>query len=200
MANWKLEAEGVFKVITYGLVLSLVVVSFWASNWNLTAEIDVVVIFLIAYTLLLVLPFSKFKLGPSGFEGELERLVEGRETTQVSAETTREVNQEVANFSEAVVDSDSVLIRLSIEIETTLRSIAESSGMTHTKVSTGMLIQMLTQREILTDKWLLNALRFFQIHRNELIHEGRTDDIRTAIDVGKRVLAQLREIQQHVQR
>lgn len=155
---------------------------------------------MIAYTLLLILPFSKFKFGLSGFEGELERLVEERETTQVSAETTREVNQEVANFSEAVADNDSVLIRLAIEIETSLRRIAELSGMTHTRVSMGMLIQILRQRKILTDEWLLNALRFFQVRRNELIHEGRTDDIRAAIDVGKRVLAQLREIQQQVQR
>jgi hypothetical protein len=198
MANWKLKTEGAFKVITYGLVLSLVVVSFWASNWKLTAEIDVVIMFLIAYTLLLILPFSRFRFGLSGFEGELERLVEGTETTQVSPETTREVNQEVANFSEAVVDNDSVLIRLAIEIETTLRSIAESSGIINTKVGMGQLIQMLRHREILTDKWLLNALRFFQVHRNELIHEGRTDDIRNAIDVGRRVLAQLREIQRHV--
>jgi hypothetical protein len=200
MTNWKLEAEGAFKVITYGLVLSLIMVSFWASNWKLTIEVDVVVMFLIAYTLLLILPFSKFKLGPSGFEGELERLVEERETTQVSAETAREVNQEVANISQAVVDDDSVLIRLAIEIEITLRSIAELSGMTLTRVSTGQLIQMLTQKGILTDRWLLSALRFFQTHRNELIHEGRTDDIRDAIDVGRRVLGQLREIQQHLQR
>lgn len=200
MTNWKLEAEGAFKVITYGLVLSLIMVSFWASNWKLTIEVDVVVMFLIAYTLLLILPFSKFKLGPSGFEGELERLVEERETTQVSAETAREVNQEVANISQAVVDDDSVLIRLTIEIEITLRSIAELSGMTLTRVSTGQLIQMLTQKGILTDRWLLSALRFFQTHRNELIHEGRTDDIRDAIDVGRRVLGQLREIQQHLQR
>ena len=36
--------------------------------------------------------------------------------------------------------------------------------------------------------------------RNELIHEGKTDDIRGAIDVGRRVLEQLREIQQNLQR
>ena len=199
MANWKFKTEGAFKVITYGLVLSLVVVSFWASNWKLTAEIDAVLLFLIAYTLLLILPFSRFKLGLSGFEGELGRLVEGAAATQVSADTTREVDREVADFSEGVVDDDSVLIRLAIEIETALRKIANSSGLTIAHAGMGQLIHMLRRKEILTDQWLLNALHFFQVHRNELIHEGRTDDIRNAIDVGKKALAQLREIQQRVQ-
>jgi hypothetical protein len=199
MANWKVKTEEAFKVITYGLVLSLVLVSFWASNWRLTAEIDAVLLFLIAYTLLLILPFSRFKLGLSGFEGELGRLVEGAATAQATTDTTREVDREVADFSEEVVDNDSVLIRLAIEIETTLRNIAKSSGLTVAHVGMGQLIQMLRRREILTDKWLLNALHFFQVHRNELIHEGRTDDIRNAIDVGKGALAQLREIQQRVQ-
>jgi hypothetical protein len=200
MRDWNARVEGFFKIITYALVLSLIIVSFWASNWKLTMEADVVILFLIAYTLLLILPFSKFKLGPSGFEGELQRLAGERETTHVSAETAREVNEEVANISQAVVDDDSVLMRLSIEIETTLRSIAELSGMTNTRVMMGQLIRVLTQQQILTDRWLLNALRFFQTHRNELIHEGRTDDIREAIDVGRRVLEQLREIQQNLQR
>lgn len=200
MINWKLKAEQVFKVITYGLVLFLVVVSFWTSGWKLTAEIDVAVLFLIAYTLLLILPFSKFKLGISGFEGELERLKDESGTAQVSPETARAVDQEVASFSEAGMDNDTVLIRLAIEIETILRSIAESSGITRTKVGMGQLVQMLSQKEILTDKWLLNALHFFQVHRNELIHEGRTDDISDAISIGQIVISMLRDIQQHVQR
>ena len=200
MTNWKLIVEEVFKVITYGLLLSLVIVSFWSSSWKLTAEIEVALLFLIAYTLLLILPFSKFKLGLSGFEGELERLKEEKGTTQVTAETVRAVDDEVASFSETGSDNDTVLIKLAIEIETTLRSIAESSGITRTKVGIGQLVQMLAQKEILTDKWLLKALHFFQVHRNELIHEGRTSDIRDAIDIGRRVIAMLRDIQQQVQR
>ena len=60
----------------------------------------------------------------------------------------------------------------------------------------GMLTRKLAQREILTDNWLLDALHFFQEHRNELVHKGKTDDIRRAIDVGRTTLAELKEIQQ----
>ena len=146
----------------------------------------------------MVLPIIRFKLSPSGFEGELERLKDEKEESPVSAETAKEVNQEVDRFSENLVESDLVLMKLAIEIETTLRSIAESSGISRTKVSMVMLIQMLVQKEILTDNWLVDALRFFQIHRNELIHEGRTDDIEKAIDVGRTVLAKLRGLQQNI--
>lgn len=198
MAHWKLQIEFFFKVLTYVLLFSIIIISFWASSWHSTLEIDLLTLFLIAYTVLLVLPITRFKLSPSGFEGELERLKEEKEKSPVSAETAKEVNQEVDRFSENLVESDLVLMKLSIEIETTLRSIAESSGISRTKVSMGMLIQMLAQKEILTDNWLLDALRFFQIHRNELIHEGRTDDIERAIDVGRTVLAKLRELQQNI--
>ena len=198
MAHWKLQIEFFFKVLTYILLFSIIIVSFSVSSWHSTLEIDLLTLFLIAYTVLLVLPITRFKLGPSGFEGELERLKEEKEKSPVSAETAKEVNQEVDRFSENLVESDLVLMKLSIEIETTLRSIAESSGISRTKVSMGMLIQMLVQKEILTDNWLLDALRFFQIHRNELIHEGRTDDIEKAIDVGRTVLAKLRELQQNI--
>jgi hypothetical protein len=198
MTQWKLQIESSFKVATYVLLFSLIIISFWASSWKSTLEIDLLTLFLIAYTLLLVLPITKFKLGPSGFEGELERLKEEKGKAPVSAETAKEVNQEVDRFSENLVESDLVLMKLSIEIETTLRSIAESSGISRTKVSMGMLIQMLEQKEVLTDNWLLDALRFFQIHRNELIHEGRTADIEKAIDVGRTVLAKLRELQQNI--
>ena len=198
MTQWKLQIEFSFKVATYVLLLSIIIISFWASSWQSTLEIDLLTLFLIAYTLLLVLPITKFKLGPSGFEGELERLKEEKGKAPVSIETVKEVNQEVDRFSENLVESDLVLMKLSIEIETTLRNIAESSGISRTKVSMGMLIQMLEQKEVLTDNWLLDALRFFQIHRNELIHEGRTADIEKAIDVGRTVLAKLRELQQNI--
>ena len=198
MAHRKPQIESFFKVMTYVLLFSVIIISFWASDWHSTLEIDLLTLFLIAYTLLLVLPITKFKLGPSGFEGELERLKEGKGKSPVSAETAKKVNQEVDRFSENLVESDLVLMKLSIEIETTLRSIAESSGISRTKVSMGMLIQMLAQKEILTDNWLLDALHFFQVHRNELIHEGKTGDIEKAVDVGITVLAKLRELQQNI--
>jgi hypothetical protein len=87
-------------------------------------------------------------------------------------------------------------MKLAIEIETTLRTIAEQSSLSRTKVSMGMLVRMLEQKEMITDKWLLEALHFFQIHRNEVMHEGKTEDVRDAIEVGRQVLARLRDIQQ----
>jgi DNA-binding transcriptional regulator GbsR (MarR family) len=116
----------------------------------------------------------------------------------ISAETDKEVTQEVARFSENYAEPDIVLMKMAIEIETTLRNIAEQAGLSRTKVSMGMLVRILQQKELITEKWLLEALRFFQSHRNELIHEGKTDDIRDAIDVGREVLAKLREIEQTI--
>ena len=109
-------------------------------------------------------------------------------------EVQREVNRELTEFSQKIADQDVILMKLSIEIETTLRDIAKLSGMVTTKVGMGQLIQMLRQREILTDRWLLTALQFFRAHRNRLIHEGKTDDIMRAIDIGRIVLAKLRQI------
>lgn len=117
-------------------------------------------------------------------------------TSHISQETTSAVNQEVATFTEQTVDNDVVLMKLAIEIETTMRAIAVAAGMQNTRVPLGQLIQMLRNKEILTDRWLLNALAFFQTHRNELIHEGRTEHIRSAIDIGREILAHLRDIQQ----
>lgn len=191
------RVEAFFKIVTYVLLFSVILVSLWASEWNSTLETNLLILFLIAYTLLLILPITRFKLGPSGFEGELDRLEQEKEKSPISTGTAKEVNQEIDRFSEELVEPDLVLMKLSIEIETTLRSIAEHSGISPAKVGIGRLNQMLRQKEILTDSWLLDALHFFQIHRNELIHEGKTDDIEKAIDIGRKVLTKLREIQIH---
>jgi len=106
----------------------------------------------------------------------------------------------VAEFSQNIVESDLMLMRLSIEIETTLRNIAELSGLTDIKVGLGQLTRMLQQKEIITNQWLFAALQFFQVHRNELIHEGKTSDIQQAIDVGRLTLAKLRQIQKEIKR
>lgn len=47
----------------------------------------------------------------------------------------------------------------------------------------------------MTDDWLIYALDFFRLHRNELVHDGKTDDIYRAIDVERSALARLKEIQ-----
>lgn len=199
MVHLEHPVENFFKILTYILLFSIILISYWASGWHSTLETDALILFLIAYTLLLVLPISRFKLGPSGFEGELVRLDREKEGSPASAETVKKVNEEIDKFSKDLVEPDVVLMKLSIEVETTLRSIAESSGISRTRVTMGELIRMLRQKEVLTDNWLLNALHFFQTHRNELIHEGKTEDIEKAIDVGRTVLAKLREIQKHQQ-
>lgn len=198
MSNGKDKIGKGFKIITFILLVFLIIASSWAVSWHPTSQILSLVLILCAYTLLLVLPITKFKLSPSGFEGELERLVEEREALPAPTETIEEVNQEVAQFSENLVEPDLILMRLSIEIETTLRRISELSGLIHTKVGMGQLTRMLRQKEILTDRWLLNALEFFRVHRNELIHEGKTSEIQNAINVGQDVLAKLRQIEKEL--
>ena len=62
----------------------------------------------------------------------------------------------------------------------------------------GVLTRYLQQKQIIVDRWLLDALRFFQIRRNELVHEGKTTDIEKAIDIGQTVLIQLKNIQDNL--
>jgi len=52
-------------------------------------------------------------------------------------EVQREVNRELTEFSQKIADPDVILMKLSIEIETTLRDIAKLSGMVTTKVGMG---------------------------------------------------------------
>lgn len=184
-----------FKIITFFLLVFLILVSSWSVNWHYTLEIVVLVMFLCAYTILLTLPITRFKLSPTGFEGELERLVREKEGSPASQETIEEVDEEVAEFSQELVEPDTILMRLSIEIETTLRAIAESAGVSRLKVGIGQLTRVLQQKQIITDPWLIDALHFFRIYRNDLIHEGKTRDIQEGISVGREVLAKLRQIQ-----
>lgn len=189
------KLDNAMKIATFIILVALIFIFSWAADWRLTTEIGIIILFLIAYTLLLVLPIKKFKLGPSGFEGELQRLATQKEDFPASTDTVEEVSREITRYSNELVESDLVLMRLSIEIETTLRRISEMSRLPHTKVGMGQLIRILQQKEILTDQWLLKALDFFRMHRNELIHEGKTSDIEEAIDVGQTVLAKLRQIE-----
>ena len=184
-----------FKIITFFLLIFLILVSSWSVNWHYTSEIVVLVMFLCAYTILLTLPITKFKLSLAGFEGELERLLKKREESPALPETVEEVNAEVAEFSQELVGADTILMRLSIAIEITLRNIAESAGITKLKVSMAELTRMLQKEEIITDPWLIDALHFFRRYRNDLIHEGQTQNIQAGISIGREVLAKLRQIQ-----
>lgn len=184
-----------FKIVTYLLLVFLILVSALVVNWHYSPEIIVLILFLCAYTLLLTLPIIRFKISPTAFEGELERLVKEREESPAPSETLQEVTEEVKEFSKELVENDSILMRLSIAIEITLRNIAESAGITRLKVSMGELSRILQTEGIIADPWLIEALDFFRRHRNDLIHEGKAQDIQAGIDIGREVLAKLRQIQ-----
>lgn len=199
----RLELENVLKIVTYCFLFSVITISFWAYNWKASAEFDALVLFFIAYTLLLVLPISDFEIGPFSFKGkmkrELKRLTEEGSAVSVPPETLGGIQNDMRLFRSRS-SNDTVLMKLAIDIETTLRDIAESQKNYNEKykgrkVGMAQLVEFLRSREIITDKWLLDALHFFRVHRNELLHEGKTDDMAKAIDVGTKVLAEIREIQ-----
>jgi hypothetical protein len=190
------KIENFLKLFTFFFIIFIGSISSWASQWHLGPYMLSLLIILSAYVLLLVLPITKFKLSTSGFEGELDRL--SKEPKSISVATVQEVNQQIETFSGSTVEPDLLLMRLSIEIETTLRSIAEKSGMTNARVGMGMLVKFLRQKEIVTDSWLIDALSFFQKYRNELVHEGKTSDIEKGIDLGKNILVKLKEINTHL--
>ena len=54
--------EEYLKIVTFVILVSLIFIHSWALGWHLTFELDVLILFLCAYTLLLVLPIKKFKL------------------------------------------------------------------------------------------------------------------------------------------
>jgi hypothetical protein len=185
----------IFKIVTFLILILLILISSFSVNWHFSVEIITVVLFLCAYTIILTLPIKRFKLGLSGFEGELERLIKEKVTTAASPETVEEVEEELNEISQEVIEPDTVLLRLSIEIEKTLRSIAESKGLIRTKVGLGRLTWILQQKQIISDPWLIDALSFFRKYRNKLIHEGKTTDIEAGINIGREVLVKLKQIQ-----
>lgn len=191
--NSDVSFEDGIKVLTYILISAILFVAFYFTTFKLNVEIEIMALMLIGYTLFLVLPFSSGKMGLSGFEFELKRLKNESKKEPVIAQVITEADREVASLKQGIVDDDTFLIKLIIQIETTLRSIANASGLP-SKVGLGQLINMMYHKEILTDKWLISALNFFREHRNELVHEGKTEDIKSAISVGKTVLAKLLEI------
>lgn len=183
------------------ILVFLTLMSFWAANWHLGGGTISLTLILSGYTLFLVLPIIRFKLGPSGFEGELKRLIEEKDKVPTSVKSIKEVEKDLAKFSEKTVEPDLLLMRLSVEIETTMRSIAQTSGLAPSllKVGIGSLNRMLRQAEIITDPWLINAIQFFQTHRNALVHEGKTTDVKAAIEIGSVVLARLKEIKKRIE-
>jgi hypothetical protein len=193
----KLDRSAIFgtiiKITTYIFLILLIIVDMWTSDGHLSYSTVSVVLFLTGYTLLLVLPFRKFKLSPSSFEGELENLIRTAPTQRVPSQAEKHVAREVEKVSQGLIDKRSVMLELSIRIEGELKRIAGIAGLSlrDTRQSVGQLIQILQKKEIITDTWLIKALEFFRSHRNELVHTGSTNDIDNAIKVGEVVLAKL---------
>ncbi|MDG6980828.1 MAG: hypothetical protein JRN51_06905 [Nitrososphaerota archaeon] len=182
-----------FEVMTYLILAGLPVASLLTNGFQLSAETNVALLFLLAYTVLLVLPISKFKLGPSGFEGDIDRLVKNAPSPPPSP-TAAPITRTSAVRYENLVDPRSVFLQLSIDIETKLRAMGERSKV-QGKLPLGNLIEQLRRREVLTDPWLLDALSVFRKHRNAIVHEGSMRDINAAIDIGNTVLVKLNEIE-----
>ena len=187
--SWLLKV-GTFAVLTF-----IIIISSFSTDWILDTLIVSVILLLCGYTIILTMPLTKFKLSASGFEAELDRLTTQRKSEKIEVESEK-VEKEVAKVSEDLVEPDTILMRLSIEIETTLRDLAESSGIKNTKVSMGMLVRYLQKEYVLTNRWLIDSLDFFRQYRNELLHEGKTSEIQKAIELGKEVLVNLIQIQQ----
>lgn len=185
----------IFKIVTFSLLVFLILISSFSVSWHFDAEIIGAILLLCGYTIILTLPIKKFKLTPASFEGELYRLSKEHIASSASPATLKEVDEELIYFSRELVEPDTVLFRLSIEIEKTLRNIAKSTGLSRLTVGMGQLIQILQREQIIIDPWLIDALHFFRRYRNALIHEGKITDIETGINVAREVLAKLKQIQ-----
>jgi len=164
-----------------------------AANWKLNYEILGLSMILTGYTLVLVLPITRFRIGTSGIEGEISRLKANASTKAPSDKSAAEASAVVAEISQTYVDPRSVFLELSMEIEKRLRQLAVSRGLPH-RVGMGELLRQLRRHEVVTDRWLLDAVQFFIQKRNLILHEGKVEQIQSAIDIGTAVLARLSEI------
>lgn len=186
----------IFEILTYLILAGLPALSLAFNGGQLTAETNVALLFLLAYTILLVLPVSKFKLTPSGFEADIDRLAKNAPTTAGTVSGSLGVGLEarVTVVEPDLVDPRSNFLQLSIDIERKLRVLAQGHGVTG-KIPLGQLIEKLRRMEVITDAWLLDALTVFRKRRNEIVHEGNLRDINAAIEIGKLVIAKLEETQ-----
>lgn len=196
MADMDMFFSRLSKIITYIIICSLIFMAFYYLNWTLNNYIILLSAILCGYTFAFSLPMTRIKIGLSGIEADFDRLLS--EKPEVEEEQKEKVEEEVEEAVERGLEPDVILMKLSIDIETTLRRIAEVIGVKRLKVSIGLLVRELRVRAIITDEWLLGALDVFRKYRNELIHEGRTTDIEHAIDTGILIIAQLRKIEEQL--
>ena len=181
-----------FVIVTYAVIFFAILASFWGAAWQLTAESVSTILLLICYTLLLVLPITKFTLSSVGFQADLTDLSNSQPTPPPSQKEVMATEVEVS--SEQPVAPDVVLMTLVGDMQMLLAKIANARGIASTGLSMGSLIEALKRKNILGDGWLLNALRFFSLHRAELVHEGTLTDIEKAIGVAKTIRAQLQNL------
>lgn len=184
----------VLQVITYIVLLIVLFSTLWTANWKMDLQILGVLLMLMAYTLVLVLPVSWFKITPSSIEAELQQLLRNEPTPPASEESTKEAEAAVSQSSRSLSDPGSVFLDLSIEIERIFREIAISRGLPE-RMPMGALIRELRQRRMVTDPWLLDAVQLFAEKRNRILHEGKVGQIQSAIQIGTLVLARLKGIE-----
>jgi hypothetical protein len=205
MTSWKDDAENYLaislKIITFALLLTIIVVAFWALNWKVNAELDVVILALISYTLLLVLPISDFDFSLTGLKAKvlrkkIDELSTEVEDRQVSTESVKDVTQKMAYLSPNL---DTTFMRLMIEIQATLDKIAELVGIPTRKYSLGALITELNHQTVLKEPWLMESLHFLRRYRNEILHLKKTNYLERAISIEESVLAELKDIKKQIE-
>ena len=125
------------------------------------------------------------------FEAELDELYDEAKRSPPTLRGERIADQTLARTYERSTDPRLVLLQMSVEIESKLAQIAERHGLE--KQSFYQIIDLLRQKEILTDSFVINGLRFFREQRNALVHQGRVPELAKAIDIGRTLLAKLEE-------
>jgi hypothetical protein len=194
------------KGITYGVLLFIVIFAFISANLKLYAELDALILFLIAYTLFLVMPLTDFDLGPLGFKGrilnhELNELSKVESTSihfkkeAQKEKVVKDTKEEIQTSPIVSQDYLSTFLELMGQIQKTLDEIAVASAVPIKTYSLGELVRQLTVRGILKDDWLLQSLFFLRDRRNDILHLRKKEDITLrAIMVEKTVLTKLLEI------
>jgi hypothetical protein len=186
-------AHNLFAVATYVVLVVVLAAVLLEDTWVLNWEILGLLTLIAGYTLILVLPVTRFKISPSGVEAEVSRLKSLAPAPSPADESTREAETVVSQVSESLTDPRSVFLDLSIELEKRLRQLGASCGISQ-RMGMGQLFSELRRREVLTDPWLIEALPVFIQKRNQIVHEGKIELIQSAIEMGTVALGRLEQI------
>jgi uncharacterized protein YutE (UPF0331/DUF86 family) len=144
--------------------------------------------------------FSRIKIGPSGFEGDLREARE--EAAAIEAEETRatkaeepasEAKAEINEIQESDTSALGVFIQLSNEIETKLRIISELNGHSGYKYAPmGRYARELAEANIISPR-LAELIGAFRSVRNEVVHSGdiSRSELKDGIYIGQVILTEL---------